>query len=268
MKNQPRNRPDAAKTRKSAPGQKNSNFQPLPEDEVWIWGTHAADAALKNPLRTIKQALVSRNAAQKLGLNPDALPAFARLEEPRNLDHVLPAGAVHQGVALRAAQLDGVSIEEIADACEGPVIILDQVTDPQNVGAIFRSAAAFGAKAVVMQTRKSPPLMGALAKAAAGAVDIVPEVRAVNIARAIDALTDAGWTVIGMAGETDTPIEAAFKHAGPVAIVMGAEGSGLRPAVAKACTGLARIPIHADMESLNVSNAAAISLYEATRTRT
>jgi 23S rRNA (guanosine2251-2'-O)-methyltransferase len=148
---------------------------------------------------------------------------------------------------------------------EKPLVILDQVTDPQNVGAVFRSAAAFGIAGVVMQTRNSPLLGGALAKAAAGAIEQVDDIRAVNISRAIDELTDAGWRVIGLDGSAEQTLEEAFAGPEPLAIVLGAEGAGIRQGVRKACTGLARIPIGADMESLNVSNAAAIAFYEAQR---
>ena len=144
-------------------------------------------------------------------------------------------------------------------------MILDQVTDPQNVGAIFRSAAAFGIGGVVMQTRNAPALGGALAKAATGAIEIVDEIRAVNLSRAIDALTDAGWKVIGLDGSAEQTLDEAFAGNEPLAIVMGAEGEGLRQGVAKACSGLARIPIGVQMESLNVSNAAAIAFYEASK---
>lgn len=233
-------------------------------DDVWVWGVHAAAAALANPKREIKHALLSRNAAQKLRLDPDHLPAFAKLVEPRALDDHLPDGAVHQGVAVRAAALEPTALEDAA-AGHGPLLVLDQVTDPQNVGAIYRSAAAFGVKGVVMQTRKAPPLQGALAKAAAGAVETVDEIRVVNIARALDALSDAGWNVVGLAGEAATSLETALDDTAPTAIVLGAEGTGLRPAVASACSQLARIPIRADMESLNVSNAGAIAVYELAR---
>jgi 23S rRNA (guanosine2251-2'-O)-methyltransferase len=233
--------------------------------EVWIWGIHAASAVLANPKRRISKAFVSRNAAQRAGLDADALPKFAELLEPKEIDLRLPQGAVHQGLAVRCKPLDGPDISDAAIRPERPLVILDQVTDPQNVGAIFRSAAAFGIAGVVMQTRNAPLLGGALAKAATGAIEKVDEIRAVNLSRAIDALTDAGWKVIGLDGSADQTLDEAFAGSEPIAIVMGAEGAGLRRGVAKACTGLARIPIGAEMESLNVSNAAAIAFYEAAK---
>jgi 23S rRNA (guanosine2251-2'-O)-methyltransferase len=233
--------------------------------EVWIWGLHAAGAALANRERKISKALVSRNAAHRAGLDPEALPKFAELLDPKEIDYRLPPGAVHQGLAVRCAPLDGPDISDAAIRPERPLVILDQLTDPQNVGAVFRSAAAFGIAGVVMQTRNAPLLGGALAKAAAGAIERVDEIRAVNLSRAIDALVDAGWRVIGLDGSAEQTLDQAFAGPEPLAIVLGAEGAGIRPGVAKACTGLARIPIGAGMESLNVSNAAAIAFYEAAR---
>jgi len=233
--------------------------------EVWIWGIHAAAAALANPMRRISKAYVSPNAAVRVGLDARALPKFAELMEPKEIDMRLPPGAVHQGLAVRCKPLDGPDISDAAAQPDKPLVILDQVTDPQNVGAIFRSAAAFGIGGVVMQTRNAPALGGALAKAATGAIEMVDEIRAVNLSRAIDALTDAGWKVIGLDGTAQQTLDEAFAGTEPLAIVMGAEGAGLRQGVAKACSGLARIPIGAQMESLNVSNAAAIAFYEASR---
>jgi 23S rRNA (guanosine2251-2'-O)-methyltransferase len=235
--------------------------------EVWIWGLHAAGAAIANPMRKISKAWVSPAAAERAGLNPAALPKFAELMEPKDIDMRLPPGAVHQGLAVRCRPLDGPDISDVAIAPEKPLVILDQVTDPQNVGSIFRSAAAFGFGGVVMQTRNAPALGGALAKAAAGALEQVPEIRAVNISRAIDVLRDAGWNVIGLDGPAETTLENALATPGPVAIVMGAEGDGLRQGVAKSCSMLARIPMPGAMESLNVSNAAAIAFYEVTKRR-
>ena len=235
--------------------------------EVWIWGLHAAGAALANPKRRISKAYISRNGAQRAGLDADALPAFAQLLEPKEIDERLPPGAVHQGLAVRCAPLDGLDISEAAVMPDKPLVVLDQVTDPQNVGAVFRSAAAFGIGGVVMQTRNAPALGGALAKAATGAIERVEEIRAVNLSRAIDALRDAGWRVIGLDGSAEQTLGEAFAGDEPLAIVLGAEGAGIRPGVANACSGLARIPIGEAMESLNVSNAAAIAFYEAARRR-
>jgi len=233
--------------------------------EVWIWGVHAAGAVLANPKRKISKAYMSANAAQRVGLDANALPKFVELLDGKEIDMRLPPGAVHQNVAVRCKPLDGPDISDVVVQPERPLVILDQVTDPQNVGAVFRSAAAFGIAGVVMQTRNAPALGGALAKAAAGALERVDEIRAVNLSRAIDALTDAGWKVIGLDGTATQTLDEAFAGNQPLAIVMGAEGAGLRQGVAKECSGLARIPIGVEMESLNVSNAAAIAFYEAAR---
>ena len=145
------------------------------------------------------------------------------------------------------------------------MLVLDGVTDPQNVGAAFRSAAAFGARAVILQDRKSPPLTGALAKAAAGAIEVTPHVRVVNLARAVETLRSLGYLTIALEGEADATLAEALSDERAAAIVVGAEGKGLRPSVAEACEARARIPIVPTMESLNVSAAAAIALYAATQ---
>ena len=229
----------------------------------WIWGVHATLAALANPARTIERLVASRNAAERL---PPRLAVNAEVLELEAIDRLLPPGAVHQGLAVRAPPLEPDDLLAIALPVDGrPVLVLDSVTDPQNVGAIFRSAAAFGARAIVMQDRKSPPLTGALAKAAAGAIELVPHARVVNIARAVEELAQAGYVTVGLEGEADMSLAKALDDLRPAAIVLGAEGKGLRELVAKSCDVRARIPIAPDMESLNVSVAAAIALYEAAR---
>jgi 23S rRNA (guanosine2251-2'-O)-methyltransferase len=169
--------------------------------------------------------------------------------------------APHQGLVLDCAPLEDLTIDELPEPDPArPVIVLDQVTDPHNLGAILRSAAAFGAAAVVTQDRHAPPESGALAKAASGALELVPWVRVVNLARALEELAEAGYWRIGLDGAADALFGEVIP-AGPVALVMGAEGEGLRPNVAAHCDVLARLPIAPAMESLNVSNAAAIALY-------
>jgi 23S rRNA (guanosine2251-2'-O)-methyltransferase len=233
-------------------------------DTRWIWGVHATLAALANPSRTIERLVASRNAA-------DRLPRDTKADvlEPDAIDRLLPMGAVHQGLAVRCAPLEPEDLLDVCVPLDGrPVLVLDSVTDPQNVGAIFRSAAAFGARAIVMQDRKSPPLTGALAKAAAGAIEIVPHARVVNIARAIEELAEAGYVTVGLEGEADMSLAQALDDLRPPVIVLGAEGAGLRDLVAKTCDVRARIPIAPHMESLNVSVAAAVALYEASRRKT
>lgn len=252
MKPIPRNR---EKRRFAAPAAQD------PKAPLWLWGQHAVEAALANPQRQILRRVATENAARRLGLNE------AEILDPKALDRMLPPGAVHQGIAIEAKPLEPEALEDVIAGPAAParICVLDQISDPHNLGAIFRSAAAFGIGALVLQTRHTPPITGVAAKAAAGAIETVTEVRAVNIARAIDLLGEAGYHTIGLAGEGTETIAGAISGAPKVAFVMGAEGSGLRPAVAKACASLARIPMTPGMESLNVSNAAAIAFYEAMR---
>ncbi len=238
---------------------------------LWLYGRHAVAAALANPARRIKRGFATKNAADwlgGLGLPQDRL-LLIEDARPDAIDRLLPAGAVHQGLAVEAHDLDRARLKDVCDPESGggglrPVVVLDQITDPQNIGAIFRTAAAFGARAAIVQERRTPPLSGALAKAAAGAVETLPCVKVVNISRALEALGDLGYYCAGLAGDAGEPIAALPKDR-PIALVFGAEGAGLRQLVGATCNGLYRIPIDPSMESLNVSNAAAISLYEATR---
>lgn len=243
--------------------------RPPPADGIWLYGRHAVAAALANPARKVKRVLATRNAADWLKELGAAEAALARLEDmkPDAIDRLLQEGAVHQGLAMLTEELPRARLKDICAPADksAPVLVLDQITDPQNIGALFRSAAAFGARAVIVQERRTPPLSGALAKAAAGAVETLPCVDVVNIARALEALKDLGYHCAGLAGEAAADISE-FPDA-PLALVMGAEGAGLRQLVAATCDRLYRIPIARDVESLNVSNAAAISLYEASRPR-
>ena len=227
----------------------------------WLWGVHASIAALANPARRIERVVATRNGASRLPSSVDP-----QILAPDAIDGMLPPGAVHQGVAVRAFPLEPVELES---ACMSPdgrsVLILDGVTDPQNVGAAFRSAAAFGARAVILQDRKSPPLTGVLAKAATGAIEIVPHVRVVNLGRAVETLRSLGYLTVGLEGEAELNLADALADKRAAALVLGAEGKGLRPGVAEACEKRARIPIAPAMESLNVSVAAAIALYEAAK---
>jgi len=240
---------------------------PLPRREFeaesggpsWIWGVHASLAAIANPARRIDRIVATRNAAARLPAGVDA-----QILDPDAIDGMLPPGAVHQGLAVRASPLEPLELEAACAPADGrSVLILDGVTDPQNVGAAFRSAAAFGARAVVLQDRKSPPLTGTLAKAAAGAVELVSYVRVINISRTMESLRGWGYLTIALEGETELTLADALADPRPAALVVGAEGKGLRPGVAEVCEKRARIPIAPAMESLNVSVAAAIALYEA-----
>ncbi len=244
---------------------------PLPRREFeaetggpsWIWGVHASLAAIANPARRIERIVATRNAASRLpeGIEPHIL-------EPDAIDGMLPPGAVHQGLAVRAAPLEPTELEAACAPADGrSVLVLDGVTDPQNVGAAFRSAVAFGARAVILQDRKSPPLTGVLAKAAAGAIELVPHVRVVNLGRAVETLRSLGYLTVSLEGEVDLALADALDDKRPAALILGAEGKGVRQGLSEACEKRARIPIAPAMESLNVSAAAAIALYEAARRR-
>lgn len=235
---------------------------------LWLYGRHAVAAALANPERRVRRVLATKNAADWLRQASLSPSVFEKLEDakPDVIDKALPQGAVHQGLAAEVFDLPRARLKDVcAPAATGrPVVVLDQITDPQNIGAIFRSAAAFSVRAIIVQERRTPPLAGALAKAAAGAIETVPCVKAVNIARALEALKGLGYASVGLAGEAENSMASLPKDQ-PVALVMGAEGGGLRQLVATTCDSLVRIPIAPTMDSLNVSTAAAIALYELMR---
>jgi 23S rRNA (guanosine2251-2'-O)-methyltransferase len=235
---------------------------------LWLYGRHAVAAALANPERRVRRVLATKNAAAWLAPLAIGEEMRAKIEDarPEIIDKALPAGAVHQGLAAEVFDLERARLKEACAPAEvqRPVVVLDQITDPQNIGAIFRSAAAFGARAVIVQDRRTPPLSGALAKAAAGAIESVACVKVVNIARALEALANLGYATAGLMAQAERDIGDLPKDQ-PIALVLGAEGAGLRKLVGETCTHQTRIPIAAQMESLNVSTAAAIALYEITR---
>ena len=226
-----------------------------------MWGKHAVAAALDNPARKVLRAWSTREGAATMQF-PSGVPVtFADVAD---LGRLVPQDAPHQGVVIEVEPLEDIWLGDLlGDAPERSVLlVLDQVTDPHNVGAILRSAAAFGAVGIVTQDRHSPPESGALAKAASGALERVPWARVVNLARALEGIGEAGFWRIGLAGEADTDLKEAL---GPprIALVLGAEGPGLRPNTREHCDALARLPISGAVESLNVSNAAAVALYAA-----
>ncbi|MBS0362517.1 MAG: 23S rRNA (guanosine(2251)-2'-O)-methyltransferase RlmB [Proteobacteria bacterium] len=232
----------------------------------WIWGWHPVEAALGNPRREAAQLILATpERARQIEARFGRQPALQEADNQR-LAQTLPQGAAHQGVALKGPSPDDAALGDFEPTRGAVLLMLDQVTDPQNVGAILRSAAAFGAKGVILQDRHAPKLSGALAKAAAGAVDALPVARVVNLSRALDELADAGWRAVGLAGEAEHDLAQALDGA-PTVLVMGSEGEGLRRLVADHCEELARIPMPGGFESLNVSAAAAVALYEATRPR-
>jgi 23S rRNA (guanosine2251-2'-O)-methyltransferase len=232
-----------------------------PENRPRFWGRHAVAAALANPDREVVRIWVTREAAPDFELPAGAPVSFADVAD---LGRLVPRDAPHQGIVAEFERLEDILLDDVLDgAPEGrPLLVLDQVTDPHNVGAILRSAAAFDALALVTQDRHAPPESGALAKAASGALETVPWVRVVNLARALDSMAEAGFWRIGLAGEAELLLADSL---GPrrVALVLGAEGEGMRPNTAQHCDALARLPIGDRVESLNVSNAAAIALYAA-----
>lgn len=238
--------------------------RPVSANEGWIWGRHAVLAALANPRRKALSLHVTRNAAADLA---EADRARAEILQPGAISALVPDGAVHQGFALKAGALEAEPLAAVSDATHGLLVVLDQITDPQNVGAVFRSAAAFGARAVILQDRKAPPLFGAVCKAAVGCVETAAHVKVTNIADTLSSLRAAGRYAIGLAGDAEAALtDEIAAHAGPgLVIVLGAEGAGLRPRVAEHCDALARIPMGPKAESLNVAAAAAIALYEASR---
>ncbi|NNC38945.1 MAG: 23S rRNA (guanosine(2251)-2'-O)-methyltransferase RlmB [Hyphomonadaceae bacterium] len=232
-----------------------------------IWGQHAAIAALENPKRTIHHVYASPKTAARLKIESLAAQKKAKLDilDPSELDRLLPDGTSHQGLAVSCAPLPQTFLDEITSPAKGLILVLDQITDPHNVGAMFRLAKAFNAKAVIMQSRHAPPLFGATAKVAVGTLETVPTVLVTNIANTLLSLQNAGWRVTGLAGEANISLEQAFQRSDAEVVVMGAEGPGLRPRVRDCCDQLAKIPMPGGAESLNVSTAAAIALYEAVR---
>jgi 23S rRNA (guanosine2251-2'-O)-methyltransferase len=232
-----------------------------PDNRPRFWGRHAVAAALANPERQITRIHVSRDTAPQFDL-PAGVPVI--FAEAADLARLVPHDAPHQGIVADVERLPDLVLGDLLDEAEDgrPLLVLDQVTDPHNVGAILRSAAAFDALGIVTQDRHAPPESGALAKAASGALETVPWVRVVNLSRALDEMAEAGFWRVGLTGEAEMVLSQAL---GPkrVTLVLGAEGEGMRQNTEAHCDALARLPISDRIESLNVSNAAAIALYAA-----
>ena len=227
---------------------------------VRLWGRHAVEAALRNPDRVHRKLWATREGIE--GLDGE-LPQDFPLEyaDVADLARLVAKDAPHQGLVLECAPLEDIHLDEVLDGDpDAPIVVLDQVTDPHNVGAIMRSAAAFGAAAIVTQDRHAPPEGGVIAKSASGALEVLPWVRVVNLARALEQLAEAGYWRIGLTGAAQATLAEALP-AGPVALVLGAEGEGMRHNIEAHCDALAKLPIGETIESLNVSNAAAIALY-------
>jgi len=234
---------------------------------VWLYGRHPVLAALANPERRIERLLATKEVAERHAAEfaGKSIEIVAREEMVQRL----PAGGVHQGLAALVTPLEAAVLEDVLARCSDDALILalDQVTDPHNVGAILRSAAAFGAAGLVVTERHAPADTGVLAKAASGGLEIVPLVRAVNLARSLEHLTEAGFWLYGLDERGDAAI-AALDLKGRVCIVLGAEGEGLRRLTAEKCDRLVTIPTTRALASLNVSNAAAVAAYEWARRRT
>jgi 23S rRNA (guanosine2251-2'-O)-methyltransferase len=234
---------------------------PLPEGVAILYGWHTVAAALANPRRVIRKITATENAVRRLAEEGLTLPVTPEIVRPDAIDAKLTPDAVHQGLLVEAEPLPALDIEEVE--AKGIALLLDQLTDPHNVGAILRTAVAFAATAVITTARHSPEATGVLAKSASGALDLVPMVTVPNLARALAALKERGFLTVGLDSEGETDLAAATLRA-PLALVLGAEGRGLRQLTRESCDIRARLDLPGAIKSLNVSNAAAIALYAAT----
>ncbi|QIK39406.1 23S rRNA (guanosine(2251)-2'-O)-methyltransferase RlmB [Pontivivens nitratireducens] len=243
--------------------ERSRNGQP---DTVWLFGLHAVRDALRNPNRQKLRLMVTKNAADRLG---DALSMGPEPEivDPRKFDAPLDPQSVHQGAAMEVKPLDWGSVSERCASGDGAplVVLLDRVTDPHNVGAVLRSAEVFGARAVIAPHRHSAPETGALAKTASGALERQPYLRVPNLANAMTALREMGYFIMGLDGEAEHTLSGTLAELPnvPIALALGAEGPGLRDKTKETCHRLVKIPFAGEFGSLNVSNAAAVSLYAA-----
>ena len=241
---------------------------------LWLYGIHAVTAALGNSDRNLKRLLITKDTAKSLEDDGKAAVLHSKsTPEPelvtrRDLDDLLGEGAVHQGIALHTLPLDGLSIEYLrdraADLESSVLVVLDQPSDPHNVGAVIRSAAGFGADAVIVPDRHAPPETAVMAKSACGALERMPIVRVGNLARSLEILREAGYWITGLDARGEKTVSEA-ELSGKTVLVFGAEGPGLRRLTRESCDFLVRIPITSSVESLNLSNAVAVTLYEAVR---
>ncbi|MDY0958152.1 23S rRNA (guanosine(2251)-2'-O)-methyltransferase RlmB [Sphingomonas sp. CFBP8993] len=225
-----------------------------------FWGRHAVTAALANPNRTVRKIWGTREALAALDLPPVVPITYADVAD---LGRLVPSDAPHQGLVAEVDPLEDIWLGDLlheAQDDQRPLVVLDQVTDPHNVGAILRSAAAFDALAIVTQDRHAPPESGTVARSASGALETVPWVRVVNLARALEEIAEAGFWRIGLTGHANQTLAEAMGTQ-RICIVLGAEGEGMRQNTEAHCDELAKLPISPKVESLNVSNAAAIALY-------
>lgn len=231
-----------------------------PASRPRFYGRHAVLAALANPERNVRKLWGTREALAALDIPPVIPITYA---DAADLGRLVPGDAPHQGLVAEVDPLEEIWLGDLLQQGEGdqrPLVVLDQVTDPHNVGAVLRSAAAFDALGIVTQDRHAPPESGALARAASGTLETVPWVRVVNLARALEEIAEAGFWRIGLTGHAKGTL-AQVMGEGRIALVLGAEGEGMRQNTEAHCDELARLPISHKVESLNVSNAAAVALY-------
>ncbi len=238
-------------------------------ETVWLFGLHAVRDALHNPRREKLRLVLTKNAFDRLEEAVTQSGMTPEIVDPRRFDVPIDEGSVHQGAAMEVRPLNWGSLMDVAISGQGAplVVLLDRVTDPHNAGAVLRSAEVFGARAVIAPRHHSAPETGALAKTASGALERQPYLRVSNLADAMQELREAGYVLIGLEGEADLTLAEAIAGAGTRAIglVLGAEGPGLREKTKETCDVLARIPAAGAFGSLNVSNAAAVSLYAASQ---
>ena len=240
---------------------------PKPSSQIWLYGIHACRMAIENPHRQIISIYaINDGILTKVLVNKDQHRSRVKLVDRKQIEVLLPPGAVHQGVAIQVTPLPPVMIDDLEEepSPNQCVVVLDQVSDPHNVGAILRSAAVFGAKAVILTDRNAPSESGVLAKSASGALEIVPLIRVTNLAHAIKDLKDVGFWCVGFA-ETGTQTLDQIDLKGKIALVMGAEGDGMRRLTKDLCDFTVSLPTASSFSALNVSNAAAIALYETFR---
>lgn len=248
--------------------QKERDKRAAAAETVWLFGLHAVRDALGNPMREKLRLVVTKNAADRLA-DPIAASGMApEISDPRKFAAPLDPQSVHQGAALEVKPLDWGKLKDICDprGQAARVILLDRVTDPHNVGAILRSAEVFGARAVIAPHRHSAPETGALAKTASGALERQPYLRVKNLAATMEELKSMGYHLLGLDGEAPTTLDDSLSDVAPaIGLVLGAEGPGLREKTKETCNDLVRIDPEGEFGSLNVSNAAAVSLYAVKR---
>lgn len=231
------------------------------QQQLWLWGAHSVISAINNPARHFKHLYATSNAVHHIKDAAASRQVQVEILPVEKLDRLLPQGSAHQGIAALADPLPELGLDDLEPGCN--LVILDQVTDPHNVGAIMRTACAFGIGGLIVTNRNAPYPTGVLAKAASGAVEHLPMIRVANLARTIDILNDSGYQTIGLADSASSTLqEVRDRDASPraLALVLGAEGKGLRELTAKTCTNLARLDLPGPIKALNVSNAAAVAL--------